>query len=76
MAAEHARCHPCSFLCLDCGHGWDGTYDIDMTVDEHGRISPVYHLDGREFPRCPTCKSLEIRTVRRGRISSAHPRMP
>lgn len=73
MDAEHARCVPCSFLCLDCGHDWAGMYDIDMTVDEHDRITPVYHLDGRRFPRCPACKNHEVCIVRRGRVPSTRP---
>ncbi|MCX4426460.1 hypothetical protein [Streptomyces mirabilis] len=73
MDAEHARCVDCSFLCLDCGHSWDGTYDIDITVDEYGHIAPVYYLDGRQSPRCPACENHEVRAIRRGRVPPARP---
>ncbi|MFG2369235.1 hypothetical protein ACGFY3_47945 [Streptomyces mirabilis] len=73
MDADHARCVPYSFLCLDCGHSWDGTYDIDMTVDEHGQLAPIYHLDGGQSPRCPDCKTHEVRIMRPGHAASARP---
>lgn len=73
MDEEHACCVSCSFLCLDCGHGWDGAYDIDMTVDEHDRIAPVYHLDGRLSARCHACRSHEVRIIRRGHVASTRP---
>ncbi|WP_433916989.1 hypothetical protein [Streptomyces sp. NBC_01744] len=73
MDAEHARCVYYSFLCLDCGHDWNGTYDIDITVDEHERIAPIYHLDGRQSAHCPACENHEVRIIRRGPVPSARP---
>ncbi|MFG2309872.1 hypothetical protein ACGFS9_14535 [Streptomyces sp. NPDC048566] len=66
-----------SFACLDCGNGWEGDYDIDVTVDEHARISAVYEVEGRRVPSplmspsCPECESRKIRIMRPGRVSSA-----
>ncbi|MDO0939051.1 hypothetical protein QQY66_47830 [Streptomyces sp. DG2A-72] len=67
-----------SFACLDCGHGWEGTYDIDVTVDEHARITAAYRLAGErvpsplQSPQCPACESHKIRIMRPGRVASAH----
>lgn len=66
-----------SFACLDCGHGWEETYDIDITLDEQARITATYHVDGRhvpsplQSPRCPTCESRKIRIMRPGRVATA-----
>ncbi|WP_151485303.1 hypothetical protein [Streptomyces albicerus] len=62
---------------LDCGHGWESAYDIDVTVDEYARITAVYHLDGKRVPsplaspRCPACEGRKIRIMRAGRVASA-----
>jgi hypothetical protein len=66
-----------SFACLDCGHGWESTYDIDVTVDGNGRIIATYHLDGRpvrsplQSPRCPACEGRKVRIMRPGRVAAA-----
>ncbi|MFI5660917.1 hypothetical protein [Streptomyces sp. NPDC051684] len=66
-----------SFACLACGHGWENAYDIDVTLDEHGRIKADYHLMGRpvpsplQSPQCPACEGRKIRIMRPGRVSAA-----
>ncbi|MEU9207746.1 hypothetical protein AB0D27_07265 [Streptomyces sp. NPDC048415] len=76
MHTDHVR-RSYSFACLDCGHGWEDTYDIDVTVDEHARITAVYHLGGMrvpsplQSPTCPACESRKIRIMRPGRVASA-----
>ncbi|MCX5006697.1 hypothetical protein OHB05_29355 [Streptomyces sp. NBC_00638] len=74
----HSHVHRAySFACLDCGYGWESAYDIDVAMDEHARISAVYHLDGRRVPspltspQCPACEGHKIRIMRPGRVSSA-----
>lgn len=74
----HSQVHRAySFVCLDCGHGWESAYDIDVNVDEHARISAIYQLEGRRVPspltspQCPACESHKIRIMRSGRVSSA-----
>jgi hypothetical protein len=77
MHTEHVQ-RAYSFVCLDCGHGWENAYDIDVTVDEHARIT-TYYLDGRHVPsplaspRCPACESHKVRIMRPGRVASARP---
>ncbi|MEU6148119.1 hypothetical protein ABZ848_48275 [Streptomyces sp. NPDC047081] len=77
MHTEHVQ-RSYSFACLDCGHGWESTYEIDVSVDEHTRITATYHLDGRrvpsplQSPRCPACESRKIRIMRPGRVATAH----
>ncbi|MFJ8142777.1 hypothetical protein [Streptomyces sp. NPDC096013] len=76
MHTDHVQ-RPYSFVCLDCGHGWEDTYDIDVTVDEEAQINAVYHLDGRrvpsplQSPRCPSCENRKIRIMRPGRVATA-----
>ncbi|MFG2377553.1 hypothetical protein ACGFY9_39580 [Streptomyces sp. NPDC048504] len=76
MRTDHVQ-RSYSFVCLDCGHGWEDTYDIDVTVDEHARISAVYRLDGRRVPSplqspcCPACEGRKIRIMRPGRVATA-----
>ncbi|MEU9154959.1 hypothetical protein AB0D59_31480 [Streptomyces sp. NPDC048417] len=77
MHSEHTR-RSYSFACLDCGHGWEATYDIDVTVDDQGRIIATYHLDDKavpsplQSPRCPACERRKIRIMRPGRVATAH----
>ncbi|AVV45122.1 hypothetical protein C6376_30745 [Streptomyces sp. P3] len=77
MPTNHVR-RAYSFVCLDCGHGWEGAYDIDVTVDEHARITADYQLDGErvpsplQSPQCPSCEGHKIRIMRPGCVASAH----
>lgn len=76
MPTEHIQ-RAYSFVCLDCGHGWEAAYDIDVTPGEQNRITTVYHLGGRlvpsplQSPYCPACESGKIRIMRPGRVTSA-----
>ncbi|MCX4854958.1 hypothetical protein [Streptomyces canus] len=77
MPAQHVQ-RAYSFACLGCGHGWESTYDIDVTVDDHARITAVYHLGDQrvpsplQSPQCPACESHKVRIMRPGRVASAH----
>ena len=76
MHTEHVQ-RSYSFACLDCGHGWENTYDVDVTVDEQAQITAVYRLGDRrvpsplQSPRCPACESRKIRIMRPGRVAAA-----
>ncbi|MEU2864614.1 hypothetical protein ABZ672_40840 [Streptomyces mirabilis] len=76
MHTEHVQ-RAFSFVCLDCGYGWEGTYDLDITVDEHARITTDYRIDGRHIPspltspQCPACERRKIRIMRPGRVALA-----
>lgn len=71
MPTNHVR-RAYSFVCLDCGHGWEGAYDIDVTVDEHARITADYQLDGErvpsplQSPQCPSCEGTRYASCGRG----------
>ncbi|MFC9282209.1 hypothetical protein [Streptomyces collinus] len=76
MDTKHVR-RAYSFVCLDCGHGWESTYDIDVTVDDRGQVIATYHLGDKlvpsplQAPRCPDCEGRKIRIMRPGRVASA-----
>lgn len=76
MRTEHVQ-RSYSFTCLDCGHGWESTFDIDVTMDDQARLSATYHVDGRrvpsplQSPRCLACESHKIRIMRPGRVAAA-----
>lgn len=61
-----------SSVCLECGYGWESTYDIDVTAEDHGQLIAGYHLDGRlmrsplQSPRCPAGEGRKIRIMRPG----------
>ncbi|MFR0355599.1 hypothetical protein [Streptomyces sediminimaris] len=65
-----------SFACLACGHGWESTYDIELRVDEHARVTATYRLGARrvpsplQSPRCPACEDGRIRIMRPGRVAT------
>ncbi|MCQ9179573.1 hypothetical protein KMT30_11135 [Streptomyces sp. IBSBF 2953] len=77
MPTDHVR-RAYSFVCLDCGHGWEATYDIDVTVDEYARIKAAYRLNGEhvpsplQSPQCPACERHKVRIMRPGRVAGAH----
>jgi Zn finger protein HypA/HybF involved in hydrogenase expression len=76
MRTDHVQ-RSYSFACLDCGHGWEGAYDIDLAAAEHARITAVCHLDGEhvspslQSPRCPACEGRKLRIMRPGRAATA-----
>jgi hypothetical protein len=78
MTSEHVR-RSFSFVCLDCGYGWESTYDIDVTVDEQGHIRAAYELEGHhtpsplQAPRCENCEGHRVRILREGRVASVRP---
>lgn len=55
-------------ICLDCGHGWEDPYDIDVTVDDHARTTATHHLDGGSYGRL--CSRLAAPPARVARSAS------
>lgn len=68
-----------SFVCLHCGHGWEGAYEIQHSIDAHGTLRADYYVRGVKQPSpltqntCRICHSTTIRILRPGRVASARP---
>lgn len=68
-----------SFVCLRCGHAWEGSYEIRHSVDDKGRLRADYYEKSLKVPspltanKCPTCLGRRIRILRPGRVQSARP---
>ncbi|MBY8887688.1 hypothetical protein K7472_23015 [Streptomyces sp. PTM05] len=67
-----------SFACMNCGAGWEESYDIAHHTDEHGHLSVVYYTAGHQRvpspltrPNCTNCGGHLVRIMRSGRVSSA-----
>jgi hypothetical protein len=72
-----------SFVCLRCGHAWEGTYEIRHARDAEGRPRAEYYTKyGIRVPSpltdntCRVCTGRKIRILRPGRVRSAHPSPP
>ncbi|MGD9484083.1 hypothetical protein WDH52_12615 [Streptomyces sp. TRM70308] len=67
-----------AFACLECGHAWEQTYDIEHHVDSDDRPFFLYFADGRRVPSpldrltCVQCDDHNVRIVRAGNASSVH----
>lgn len=69
-----------SFVCLRCGHAWEGQYDIRHVRDAEGRLCAEYRVKGGvrvSSPltdnTCRVCGGRRIRILRPGRVLSARP---
>jgi hypothetical protein len=69
-----------SFVCLRCGHAWEGTYEIRHVRDGSGRLKAAYFTrGGLQVPSpladnsCRVCTGRRIRILRAGRVRSARP---
>ncbi|MER0449419.1 hypothetical protein ABR738_33520 [Streptomyces sp. Edi4] len=68
-----------SFVCLHCGHGWEGSYDLRHATDANGVPRTDYYVRGVREPSpltqntCRTCHSTTIRVLRPGRVAAARP---
>jgi hypothetical protein len=69
-----------SFVCLRCGHAWEGVYEIRHALDALGRPRVDYYVKpGFRVPSpltentCRVCLGHTIRILRPGRVRSAHP---
>jgi DNA-directed RNA polymerase subunit RPC12/RpoP len=69
-----------SFVCLRCGHAWEGAYEIRHIRDGSGRLRADYFVrGGLKVPSpltdnaCRVCGGRRIRVLRPGRVRSARP---
>ncbi|MET9762281.1 hypothetical protein ABZ016_25050 [Streptomyces sp. NPDC006372] len=68
-----------SFVCLRCGHAWEGSYEIRHSLDRQGRPHADYYRKGSKVPspltenKCRVCLGHRIRILRPGRVRSARP---
>ncbi|MFF8866084.1 MULTISPECIES: hypothetical protein [unclassified Streptomyces] len=69
-----------SFVCLRCGHAWEGAYEIRHVRDGAGHLRAAYYLKGGLRVRsplvdntCRVCAGRRIRILRPGRVRSARP---
>ncbi|WP_405582498.1 hypothetical protein [Streptomyces sp. NBC_01190] len=71
-----------AFACLNCGHGWEQSYEIEHRTDSSGRPFVTYLADGAKVPSPltrPTCQNCDghlVRIMRAGQVSgsAARPR--
>jgi hypothetical protein len=69
-----------SFVCLRCGHSWEGEYEIRHCRDADGRLrAEYYRKHDIKVPSpltentCRVCLGRTIRILRPGRVRSARP---
>lgn len=65
-----------SFVCLNCGHGWERTFEIRHVADPVGGTHAEYFVNGLREPSpltqgmCGECGGHRIRILRPGRVAS------
>ncbi|MET9365141.1 hypothetical protein ABZX93_30115 [Streptomyces sp. NPDC006632] len=68
-----------SFVCLHCGHAWEGSYAIHHSTDANGVPRADYYVRGVRVPSpltgnmCRVCHRTTIRVLRSGRVAAARP---
>ncbi|MCD9877973.1 hypothetical protein [Streptomyces guryensis] len=69
-----------SFVCLRCGHAWEGEYEIRHIRDAEGSLRADYYVrHGIKVPSpltentCRVCRGRKIRILRPGQVRSARP---
>ncbi|WP_070029052.1 hypothetical protein [Streptomyces sp. F-1] len=72
-----------SFVCLRCGHAWEGAYDIRHVRDAAGCLRAAYYVrGGLRVPSpltensCRVCGGRRMRILRPGRVDSARADAP
>ncbi|MFR9673482.1 hypothetical protein [Streptomyces sp. TR06-5] len=66
-----------SFACMNCGYGWEQTYEIEHYAGSDGQEHVTYWADGRRVPSplthptCPNCEGHKLRIMRSGRVATA-----
>lgn len=66
-----------SFACMNCGYGWEQTYEIEHHTDVAGSPYVTYLAEGRKVPSpltrptCGNCDGHQVRIMRSGRVSGA-----
>ncbi|MCC9306834.1 hypothetical protein LN042_06900 [Kitasatospora sp. RB6PN24] len=65
-----------SFVCLNCGYGWEQAYQIEHHKDRDGKQKILYRANGVRVPSpllqptCPGCGGHTVRIMREGRVAS------
>jgi hypothetical protein len=66
-----------SFACMNCGYGWEQTYEIEHRTGADGKTMITYWSDGRRVPSplshptCVNCEGHKLRIMRSGRVATA-----
>lgn len=66
-----------SFACMNCGYGWEQSYEIEHHTDPTGRPYVTYLAEGRTVPSpltrptCENCDGHQVRIMRSGQVSGA-----
>jgi hypothetical protein len=64
-----------SFVCMNCGHGWEQTYEIRHHLSQDGRPAVTYYTDGKrvqsplKHPSCVHCGGHLLRIMQSGRVA-------
>jgi hypothetical protein len=65
-----------AFACMNCGYGWEQSYDIEHHIDVKGKPFVTYKTgDGRIVPSpltrptCLNCDGHRVRIMRSGQVS-------
>jgi hypothetical protein len=63
------------FVCMNCGHGWEQTYEIRHHLSRDGQPTVTYYTDGKRVqsplthPLCVNCGGNKLRIMQSGRIA-------
>ncbi|SCD50148.1 hypothetical protein GA0115240_11154 [Streptomyces sp. DvalAA-14] len=66
-----------AFACLNCGYGWEQSYEIEHHTDTYGHPFVRYLVDGVKVPSpltCPTCQNCDghlVRIMRSGQVAGS-----
>jgi hypothetical protein len=64
------------FVCMNCGHGWEQTYEIRHHLSRDGQPTVTYYTDGKRVPSplkhplCVNCGGNKLRIMQSGRIAA------
>ncbi|WNI15870.1 hypothetical protein [Actinacidiphila sp. ITFR-21] len=64
-----------AFACLNCGYGWEQSYEIEHRTDGLGHPFVTYLVDGAKVPSpltspcCQNCDGHLVRIMRSGQVS-------
>lgn len=65
-----------AFACMNCGYGWEQSYDIEHREDARGGPAVEYRSDGERVPSpltapvCRNCGGHLLRIMRAGRVAA------
>lgn len=62
------------FVCMNCGYGWEQTYEIRHHTSQDGAPAVTYYTDGKrvqsplKHPLCVNCGGTKLRIMQSGRV--------